>query len=643
MSQLFHDLIQTYDLCANYRAAAEDNDFPAPYGRKWQMVHIDILLKEDGSLISAKTISKEEADAVILVPMHEAAMNRTSAIVACPFNDKLTYLAPDFPDLPKKKVGQATKNHQAYMAALNAWMASDYAHPALATVHAFLSSGDLFERLVSLNLFAPLDYEGEDAYRPESKELELIAGYWVRFRIAPPAGSEVSDQVWNRHDFWQAWDQWLAHQEKMEIRGVCQVTGALETALSEVMPSVPVSGNTKAKLVSSNSPTDFTYRGRFCHALDALSVSREASHKAHATLNWLMGRQGKAGLLVWERGAQAIPRFDTADMAAEELDFFGESAAPSLRYEGDLGRQYATKLRQRMLGYATKLAGSQGIGILKLDAYSKGRVSLNQYQHMSLKDYLDTIEHWHTNFAWPRLEADKLGRLKVYCGAYNVFAILNEGLGLPLDSGRRPGMLRLLLDAILNRRAVPREVVRNCINRVQSIHGFDSRQDWQAALDLTCALIRGNLQLESKEIIPMGLDTSNANRSYLFGRLLAIADEVEDRAARTRFIRSGRDSARFSRALQLQRVFAVRPAVTWQNIHERLLPYMTHLTPGSAIKLDGLMTELMATLSSDPDFARPLGPEYLLGLSAQRQAFRMEREAKKAELAQIAESNKTLH
>lgn len=74
----------------------------------------------------------------------------------------------------------------------------------------------------------------------------------------------------------------------------------------------------------------------------------------------------------------------------------------------------------------------------------------------------------------------------------------------------------------------------------------------------------------------MALDTSSTDRSYLFGRLLAVAEQVE-RAT------YDREEKRESNAIRMQAVFAQRPLYAWRIIEEKLIPYYARLAPACAL------------------------------------------------------------
>ena len=105
----------------------------------------------------------------------------------------------------------------------------------------------------------------------------------------------------------------------------------------------------------------------------------------------------------------------------------------------------------------------------------------------------------------------------------------------------------------------------------------------------------------------MALDQDNTNRSYLFGRLLAIAEMVE----RSTY---SREETRETNAMRMQKTFAMRPLSGWRILAERLEPYYARLAPGLRQYYRKMTETIMDKLSvSESDLNRKLDDIYILG------------------------------
>jgi CRISPR-associated protein Csd1 len=118
----------------------------------------------------------------------------------------------------------------------------------------------------------------------------------------------------------------------------------------------------------------------------------------------------------------------------------------------------------------------------------------------------------------------------------------------------------------------------------------------------------------------MALEEERSTRDYLYGRLLAVADQIELTALRIAKENRGTTASR------LMQRFSDRPFSTWKNIEEALKPYKDRirakyppLLKGYEELLDVIHSRVM-TASYITD-ARLTG-EYLLGYHCQREWFR---------------------
>jgi len=146
--------------------------------------------------------------------------------------------------------------------------------------------------------------------------------------------------------------------------------------------------------------------------------------------------------------------------------------------------------------------------------------------------------------------------------------------------------------------------------------GWDKRK-WENAMRVTCAIVR-KYYTEKKEEITLELDMMWDDRSYLFGRLLAIADRLEGHA---RYLQTGKDDTekRATNAVRYMSAFSSKPLRTWKVIFDQLNPYIQRLD--GAEWYQRLIDEIMSLFRADDINDRSLDAIYLLGYSLQRRAL----------------------
>ena len=119
----------------------------------------------------------------------------------------------------------------------------------------------------------------------------------------------------------------------------------------------------------------------------------------------------------------------------------------------------------------------------------------------------------------------------------------------------------------------------------------------------------------------MALDKNCSDRSYLFGRLLAIADAIENSTYTD-------EDRRETNAIRMQKAFTLRPMTTWSALWDKLRPYNKRLAqskPRLYRYYHGMVDDILNRFSPlDSTLNQKLDDVYLLGYSHQR-AYRTEK------------------
>lgn len=130
----------------------------------------------------------------------------------------------------------------------------------------------------------------------------------------------------------------------------------------------------------------------------------------------------------------------------------------------------------------------------------------------------------------------------------------------------------------------------------------------------------------------MTLEKERTDRDYLYGRLLAVAEHLEEIA-----LNVAKESRETTAARLMQR-FADFPFSTWRTIESSLVPYKSRLSanrPGFLINMKKILDEVHTMfLPGDFENNSRLSGSYLLGYHCQR----FELKTKKAD-AEINNNN----
>ena len=187
------------------------------------------------------------------------------------------------------------------------------------------------------------------------------------------------------------------------------------------------------------------------------------------------------------------------------------------------------------------------------------------------------------------------------------------------------------MPCIIDGSPFPIDLMDACVRMATNRNGYKSDEQWlwEKNLGIACAVYRGYFQRHpiktQRRDYTMALDENNHSRDYLYGRLLAVADRIEEVA-----LGVGGES-RSTTAARLMQRFADRPFSTWRNIELALQPYMQRLQNSRAGFLVNQKKELDAINAcfNTEDFVseKKLSGEFLLGFHCQRQKLREKTES----------------
>jgi CRISPR-associated protein Csd1 len=619
-------LYETYGLCAGILP---------PISHTTQQAHIEVVIDGQGQFRRARVVSKE--DCTTLVPCTESSGGRSGrSPVNHPLSDKLQYVAGDF----LKFGGEVTvgfakdpnEPHRAYVAELSNWVTSSHAHPKLSAVLAYVQKRQTVRDLVREGILLANDHgkllkewSGDKKQTPPIfKALASPQDAFVRWKVETP-GNPLSN-TWEDQDLLNKWIAYYAEQQTK--RGVCMVTGT-ETSLAKQHPSKLRNAGDKAKLISSNDNSGFTFRGRFRDADEACSVGFEVTQKAHIALRWLIGRQGYRNgdqvIVSWEVSGRKVP-----DPFANSFELFEIESSQNLspdEYQGDAGQAFGKRLSKLIAGYRAELGSTANVVVMGVDSASKdntGRLAIIYYRELTGSEFLDRIQAWHVTCAW----AQNYSKDKKFVGAPSPKDIAESAFGHRLDDKLRKATVERLLPCIIDGRSLPRDIMDSTVRRTCNRVGLE-RWEWERNLGIACALVKNFFKEREYQ---MTLETDRATRDYLYGRLLAIAESIES------FALTKAEKSRDTTASRLMQRFSDRPYSTWRNIELALTPYKSRLrssekSAGFLFKREKLLDEVLCTFQGD-DFTndRTLSGEFLLGYHCQRRELNQARPSKMGEL-----------
>lgn len=578
---LLQKAVETYGAMA-HRAGQVfegENEPLAPISHIMARPQIIITLDQSGNFVAAQVLDKNTPK--IIIPATEESAGRTvkAAELPHPLCDYLRYL------LPQNQV-----EYQHYISQLSTWANSSHTHPKLHAVLNYVQGGTILENLRQAGI--------------DAEEKAMVC--WVVNGL----GESLNGPCWTDRTLMNAFIDYYREKRTDTPPALCMISGELEMPAGQHPKGiVPISGN--AKLISANDSSGFTYRGRFDDAAQAATVGYAASQKAHSVLRWLVANQsvsfGGRTFLCWNPQGIQVPRV-TGPMGRRS-GTAQRAANPS---------QYQKQLREALSGWKEDLPQSAGVVIAAFDAATTGRLAVTYYNELLASDFLDRLHDWEASCCW---EDGPYG-----IQSPSLFQIVSWAFGTPrngkaeMDDRILSQQMQRLVACRVDKAPFPLDIERALAEKASHLLLYEG-ENRQKLLFTACAAIRKYHFDHLKEEWDMALDKNCSDRSYLFGRLLAIADAIENNTYTD-------EDRRETNAIRMQKAFTLRPMTTWSALWDKLRPYNKRLAqskPGLYRYYHSVIDDILNRLSPfDPTLNQKLDDIYLLGYSHQR-AYRTEK------------------
>lgn len=630
-------LIETYDdnqALAGIPGSIGVSDELPPVGHMIVNAQIELTVDAEGNFVQARAIPKE--DEPTLIPCTPDSASRTASPVPHPLHDNLSYVARDYSDYAKIK---KENPYNLYTKQLKAWIDSTYSLPSIRAVYLYVTHHAMIHDLLQEKVLYE-ESPGKIMEKWNSKEVSAekpllyqvavgsILKSMVRFRVV---GVEGKPELWNNPEVQKAWQDYFIHDHEGK-QDLCYATGKVTIPTAKHNKGIRFSGD-GAKLISSNDSEGFTFRGRFDKPTECLSISYTASQKAMNALRWLIRRQGylvdkSRVFLAWGRMGVSIP---SLTKSTRQLLLHTPRTVHARKHPNTM-ETWAQALTNAMNGYRYefKRRSTSQVNVIILDAATSGRMSICYYDELAGQDFIERVEKWHIHGMWQQHDYDANEKKPIsFFGVPASKRLLQACYGGDLSDTRLRLETERLFTAIEQGRNLPVEFLTVGFRTVVKQAAVQNdRFTWRNnLLEPICSIVRYHFY-HKKEEYSVALNENNTNRSYLFGRLLALADKLELAAYRPEERRM-----RQTNAMRYMEIFADRPATTWRTVQKKLLPY-EHRREAYGGKERKLIHKV-GSMFDESDFLSdaPLDGRFLLGFYAQEYAIDQEIEQRKKEKA----------
>lgn len=562
-----------------------------PEVHMYQNIQFEIFVSSEGKFVEARVVDKN--DQTTIIPVTVESENRTSNAISHMLHDKLQYIAGDY-----EKYGGHYKEgenyYTEYIKQLETWCSSKQAHPRVKSILKYVKKGSVIEDLIKNEVI-------------ESKNVPLAS--LVRFNVL-----DGNVPVWEDKSIFNSYIEF--YEPNLKNSGLDYVTGELVSLYDK---HASIMG--KKKLISENQKQRFAFLGRFSDISQVVSVGYEASNKGHNALKWLIKKQGRIIdgriFLTWGQNKIEVPSPEDSTYTIFARDHQAEKLVSR-----DLTNQRFAKLFSDALnGLKADLEMNSRIHILILDAATTGRMAVLYYQSIEAKLYFDRLTKWQTSCVWHHKY--RLEKGKEWIGSPSLRDIATSAYGENASDVLIKNVVSELYPCVVEEGKVPFNIVRRIFERASDPVRIKETYEWEKVLSIACAvMVRQRYDKTSKEQkkqfreeIQLELNREENDRSYLFGRLLAVADHLEERKLKQ--LKENRQT----NAKKYMKKFSIKPKFTWRIIRESLLPYESRMFNQAKEYIDIIDEQIMPLFEEGKFSDVALDGRYLEGYSNQKVAL----------------------
>jgi CRISPR-associated protein Csd1 len=603
------ELEALYDAVQN--STSIDGDKPIPIYHICNNACMTVLLDGGGNFITAEPVDKKNKDFQTCMPCTESAAQSTIE-ATYPLCDTLEVISGDYAKFIEiDKQENKDKKHALFMDLLQNWCKFSM-NKKLNTVFSYLKKNCLISDLISTGLWT-------------TDEIKKMKGF-VRWSVEIPGDNQAA--LWNDKSIQQSWIDYYDSLSN-RITGFCYADGEIEK-LAKSHPSKIRNSGDKAKIISSNDTENYTFRGRFVSSDEACQISSHITQKAHNALRWIIDKQGERfsdGLTVvtWNRAGKKLPFLGESSLDLEKKD----SEKASTIYQ--TAQAFAEAINKRLTGYYGdgKDLNTRRIMLMVLNAATakSGRMSILQYRELDRTELINSLNHWYGNLVWytcywqsddPADRKNKKGHYISKIGTPSPETIAQTAYGERVKNELVGKTVQRILPCITDSLPIPSDIEIQCIKSASNLLVIDSYGRREQILGTACAVYKYNHSMKYKEEFKLALEEDRKDRDYLYGRLLAVAQQLENAALRKI------DADRETNAVRYMQRFSMFPAETWRMLYEKKLPsYRRHLEPGLSAWFEQKIQDITALFRTEDYISnKPLTGEYLLGYQCQLRELR---------------------
>jgi len=602
---------------------------------------IEVTLSEEGKFIKAEWVNQ---DKIVIYPVTEDSIIRSSSKIAPhPLCDELSYLAVELNPEKHIEYERVRKDWVSYME-------EKKPNQLLKIIDRYLSEGSILTDCIS-SLFSDVNYDITENYsiilkvgKKKEKVINLNKTF-VTFRVEVDKSNEPDLTVSTDKGIHQNYISYVRSKNMKKSQERCDISGEITYCVSRHRGLI---GN--AKLISSNNKE--AYYGRFDDGEEIIHIGYETSQKIHLMLKYLLENyqnNKKIGedcyVINWFSNdignEEQINLIDGIYLHEAVLDetLDDEEEDEILK---TLGGSISAAINDYITGKYKKIPEGK-FYIMIIEKSSKGRIAVKYFKELQKSELMERVKLWYQNTSWSFYNNKTKAVIEATPSLYKFADSLlgkenDKGYLECKNSNLKTKTIERLLLCILENRRFPYDLKNRMLYNLYNRNSYE--KTWNYVLSVGCSIFKKyQMDYYKSEVNFNMISSDRQTRSYLYGRLLAAYEKLEQDVLNSRV--SDNKNRRPTNAERFWNAYNRMPAKTLMILENKIRPYkdiLIKLNNKSFSNYDRIIQNIMCELRKLDNYEseknRPLDEDFIFGYYAQKQEFYIKKEEKQSNVTQ---------
>lgn len=525
---------------------------------------VEIKINKKSELVDAKFL--EDGD-IVIFPVTEDSVARSSGIAPHPLFDNFDYV-----------MQENTNKSEAYISQQEAWL--NYDEDAFVKIiHDYIIKEKVFEDILSklfkeYKILKDKNVEFVDKSDKKAKKVTIdFSKVFLTFAVENYDGKKdlsLSENKNLQEKFIKfTKDIFARDKETEEI--ICNISGEKDFLCLKHKPLIG-----SARLISQITANNENFLGRFDKPDETIKIGKESSQKIIQMAKSLLDGDNTARwlgeftyALSWfsddiqnKTDLDPTKKIEIIDLGPL-FDIAGEDLPQGNRNEGrKISDETSESIVKSFTSGKVLFSNESKYYMAIIDKVSNGRVAVKYFREMDSSSLKENLVSWQNKYHWYRFTKEK-GKTNY---TPSPLMLIQTAYGVEREKGLEVAKKKFVTDqyknilaSIIEGRDMPKNIIQALEINIRNRLNYD--KFWLQVKLCALAALREKEGIESNM-----LDKKEIDRSYLFGRLLAIYEKTEA-------FTYNKDDERITNAEKLWSSYLNKPATMSMRLSDLIKPY----------------------------------------------------------------------